>query len=166
MKRHPVSPLFAFLALFCCAGQAHCGFFPDDAFSDSARGTTAAQFLKVPPSARFAALAGAGLALNGPDTFFLNPAGLASVGRKETAFSASYETLLEQSSRTGLVFSKGFAAGIFSAGCCTITAGPASNGWTGRAALPGRSLPPMTPLSAPGGPALSGWRTWLSISNT
>ena len=116
MKRHPVSPLFAFLALFCCAGQAHCGFFPDDAFSDSARGTTAAQFLKVPPSARFAALAGAGLALNGPDTFFLNPAGLASAGRKETSFSASYETLLEESSRTGLVFSKGFAAGIFSAG--------------------------------------------------
>ena len=36
--------------------RAYGGFFPDNAFSDDARGLTAAQFLKVPPSARFAAL--------------------------------------------------------------------------------------------------------------
>ncbi len=117
MKKNTLCRLFSVLALFICPGQTRCGFFPDDPFSDAARGTTAAQFLKVPPSARFAALGGAGLALDGgPDAFFLNPAGLAAAGRAESAFAATYETLLEENSRTGLVFSRGSAAGVFSAG--------------------------------------------------
>ena len=116
MKKNPAYHRFLALALVLSAGQARCGFFPDNAFSDSARGTTAAQFLKVPSSARFTALGGAGLALYGPDAFFLNPAGLAGAGRKGRAILASYETLLEESSRTGLVFSQGTRGGIFSAG--------------------------------------------------
>jgi len=116
VKRNIISRCVPALALLLCAGQARCGIFPDGAFSDSARGTTAAQFLKVPPSARFAALGGAGLALAGPDSFFLNPAGLAAAGSKGRAFSASYESLLQQSSRTGLVVSKGISAGTITAG--------------------------------------------------
>lgn len=89
------------------------GFFPDGAFSDDARGLCSAQFLKVPPSARFAALAGAGLTLESRDSFFLNPAAAASAGG---AASASYEALLEGTARTGLVFSRASRAGTFSAG--------------------------------------------------
>jgi len=103
------------LALALGCGRAYGGgFFPVNAFTDDARGLCGAQFLKVPPSARFAALAGAGLTLNGADPFFLNPAGAASRGG--SAVSASYESLLEGASRTGLVFSRGTASGVLSAG--------------------------------------------------
>ncbi|MDO8804213.1 MAG: CsgG/HfaB family protein [Elusimicrobiota bacterium] len=101
------------LALALCAGRAHCGFFPKNAFSDDARGLAGAQFLKVPPSARFSSLAGSGLSLGGADSFFLNPAGTSGAGRSA---AVSYESLLEGSSRTGLVFSRPSAAGVFSAG--------------------------------------------------
>ncbi len=102
-------------ALLLPSGRARCGgFFPKDPFTDSARGTVAAQFLKVPPSARWAALGSAGLALSGPDAFFLNPAGLAAGAG--SAFSASYEALPADSSRTGLLFSGSTGAGVFSAG--------------------------------------------------
>ncbi len=102
--------------------RAYGGFFPDNAFSEDARGLTAAQFLKVPPSARFAALGGCGLALRGPDSFFLNPAGAAS-GAPVSA-SASYEALLGGASRTGLVFSRNGSAGVFSAGVLYNDASP------------------------------------------
>ncbi len=101
------------LALALCAGRAHGGLFPKSAFSDDARGLTGAQFLKVPPSARFSALAGSGLALGGADAFFLNPAGTVAAGRSVTA---SYESLLEGSSRTGMVFSRPSGRGVLSAG--------------------------------------------------
>lgn len=102
------------LALALGCGRAYGGFFPDGAFTDDARGLCAAQFLKVPPSARFAALAGAGLTLEWQDSFFLNPAGAAPAG--SGAVAASYEALLEGSSRTGLVFASGSGADTFSTG--------------------------------------------------
>ncbi len=101
------------LALALCAGRAHGGLFPKNAFSDDARGLTGAQFLKVPPSARFSALAGSGLALGGADAFFLNPAGTIGAGR---SVRVSYESLLEASSRTGMVFSRPSGRGVLSAG--------------------------------------------------
>jgi len=107
----------AFLFLICAASflppAGYCGFFPKDAFSDEARGLTGAQFLKIPPSARFSSLAGAGLALGGADSFFLNPAGTSGAGRSA---ALSYEALLEGSARTGAVFARPSAAGMFSAG--------------------------------------------------
>ncbi len=106
------SALLLALALGC--GRAYGGFFPDGAFTDDARGLCGAQFLKVPPSARFAALAGAGLTLEWQDSFFLNPAGAAPAAG--SAVAASYEALLEGSSRTGLVFARGSGADTFSTG--------------------------------------------------
>jgi len=96
--------------------RAHGGFFPDNAFTDDARGLTAAQFLKVPPSARFSALGGCGLALRGPDSFFLNPAGAASLKPGGSSAAASYEALIAGASRTGLVFSRNSSAGVLTAG--------------------------------------------------
>ena len=96
--------------------RAYGGLLPDNAFTDDARGLTAAQFLKVPPSARFSALGGCGLALRGPDSFFLNPAGAAALEPGAGAASASYEALLGGASRTGLVLSRSTAAGALSAG--------------------------------------------------
>ena len=104
--------------------RAYGGLFPDNAFTDDARGLAAAQFLKVPPSARFAALGGCGLALRGPDSFFLNPAGAAASKPGSSAASASYEALLGGASRTGLVFSRGSSAGVFSAGLLYNDAAP------------------------------------------
>ncbi|HCC47020.1 MAG TPA: hypothetical protein DEQ38_02715 [Elusimicrobia bacterium] len=104
---------YLLLALALGPVPARCGFFPEGAFSDDARGLAGAQFLKVPPSARFAALAGAGLSLSGADSLFLNPAG--AYGRA-AGLAVSYEALLEGSSRTGLVFSRPSSAGVFSGG--------------------------------------------------
>jgi len=104
----------ALLVIFCSAApSANCGLFPENAFSDDARGLAGAQFLKVPPSARFSALAGAGLSLGGADSFFLNPAGTSGAG---ASASVSYEALLEGSARTGLVLSRPYGAGVLSAG--------------------------------------------------
>lgn len=108
--------------LFCAPAAA--GLFPENAFSDEARGLTAAQFLKVPPSARFSALGGAGLALRGPDAFFLNPAGAAGLPAGRSGVAASYEALLEGASRTGLVFSNSSARGVFSGGLLYHGAAP------------------------------------------
>jgi TolB-like protein len=100
-----------FVLLF--GGAGHCGLFPENAFSDDARGLTGAQFLKVPPSARFSSLGGAGLTLGGADSFFLNPAGTSGAG---ASAAISYEALLEGSARTGLVFTRPYKTGVFSAG--------------------------------------------------
>lgn len=109
-----MKPLPAIVLLLAfCAGATEAGFFPENSFSDDARGLVGAQFLKVPPSARFASLGGAGLALGGADAFFLNPAGISAAGN---SVSVSYESLLEGSSRSGLVFTKPRGAGVFSAG--------------------------------------------------
>lgn len=101
------------LALALGASPARGGFFPDGAFSDDARGLTGAQFLKTPPHARFEALGGAGLALGGTESFFLNPAGAAG---QPAGLAATWEALLAGSSRTGLVFTRPTPRGNFSAG--------------------------------------------------
>ena len=102
------------LALTLGAGRAHGGLFPKNAFSDDARGLAGAQFLKVPPSARFSSLAGAGLTLGGVDSFFLNPAGTSGAAG---SVAVSYEALLEGSARTGIVVSQPAGpAGVFSSG--------------------------------------------------
>lgn len=115
MKKKPLSPLLL-MGLFLNPAPAAAGLFPDSSFSDSARGTTSAQFLKVPASARLAAMGGAGLALYGPDAYFLNPAGLAALAPRESSLQASYESLLGAASRTGLSYSRGAGASVFSAG--------------------------------------------------
>ncbi|HAT72174.1 MAG TPA: hypothetical protein DCS63_05100 [Elusimicrobia bacterium] len=120
MKKFPV----ILLAFILGAGRSYGGFFPDNAFTDDARGLAGAQFLKVPPSARFAALGGSGLALRGADSFFLNPAGACAPAAGGRAVSVSYEALLEGASRTGLVLSNGTASGVFSAGILYHGASP------------------------------------------
>lgn len=116
----------ALAACLCLPGPgvASAGFLPANSFTDDARGLTAAQFLKVPPSARFSALGGTGLTLGGPDSFFLNPAGTCANGGSAQGVSASYEALLEGTSRTGLAYSKGTPAGVFSAGLLYNNASP------------------------------------------
>ncbi|MBI4351275.1 MAG: hypothetical protein HY550_07540 [Elusimicrobia bacterium] len=104
---------FLLLAFTLGAGRAHSGIFPKNAFTDDARGLAGAQFLKVPPSARFSALAGSGLVLGAADSFFLNPAGTAAAGRSA---AVSYESLPEGSARTGLVVARPLREGVFSAG--------------------------------------------------
>ncbi|MDA8132258.1 MAG: hypothetical protein M0011_12205 [Elusimicrobia bacterium] len=107
--------IYASLPLLAlCAGTAGAGFFPKGAFSDDARGLTSAQFLKVPPSARFAALSGGGLSLYGIDSFFLNPAGVFGAGRRDLLLS--YEALLEGSYRSSMALSFPARGGIASAG--------------------------------------------------
>ncbi len=121
----PASALFLFfLAALLFPSAADCGFLPPNSFTDDARGLSAAQFLKVPPSARFSALGGTGLTLGGPDSFFLNPAGTCANGPGARGVSASYESLLEGTSRTGLAYSRGTPAGIFSAGLLYNNASP------------------------------------------
>ena len=116
--------LFAACLLQLSCAAAGAGLLPPGSFTDDARGLTAAQFLKVPPSARFSALGGTGLTLGGPDSFFLNPAGACSGGAGAQGVSASYEALLEGISRTGLAYFRGTPAGVFSAGLLYNNASP------------------------------------------
>ncbi len=89
-------------ALILAPSSAQAGLLPDGAFSDDARGTTAAAFLKSPPAARLEALGGAGLAAPAPDSVFFNPAALAGLRR---AYAVSgYEAMLESAYRGALAF--------------------------------------------------------------
>ena len=134
MKSFPV--ILLALALGC--GRAYGGFFPEGAFTDDARGLCGAQFLKVPPSARFAALGGAGLTLEWQDSFFLNPAAAAPATGQ--AVAASYEALLEGSSRTGLVFSRGFGADTLSTGLLYHNSSPGLEAYDGAGNASGAGL--------------------------
>lgn len=93
--------LTAALSLAPAAGRA--GLLPDGAFSDDARGTTAAAFLKSPPAARIEALGGGGLAAPAPDSVFFNPAALA--GLRGAYAVSGYEAMLESAYRGSLAFS-------------------------------------------------------------
>ena len=106
---------YAFVALFC-AGVCNAGLFPADAFSDSARGTTAAAFLKSPASARLAALGSGGGALRAPDAVFCNPAGSAYLPRGSSVFLLGYESLLEGSGRTAFAGLKSLGNGVLGIG--------------------------------------------------
>ena len=124
-------------ALGC--GRAAAGWLPDNPFSNDARGLCGAQFLKVPPSARFAALGGAGLTLDGQDSFFLNPAGAAPAGRG--AATASYESLLEGASRTGLAVSRASGPEAFSAGLVYQNSSPGLDYLDGAGNASGGEIP-------------------------
>lgn len=95
---------------------AAAGIFPSRPFSDDAAGTVSAGFLKSPPSARFQALAGAGLALGAPDAFFFNPAGTAYLPPGRSALLFGYESLLESSGRSSLAYLKGLDGGVLGFG--------------------------------------------------
>lgn len=96
--------LFTIIFLLLTTFQSQAGIFPENAFSDEARGLTTANFLKNPPFARFQALGQGGIALSGIDSMFYNPAGLNFHGKKGTAFGMGYETLLESSYRASLAY--------------------------------------------------------------
>lgn len=90
-------------ALSLAPAAAPAGLLPDGAFSDDARGTTAAAFLKSPPAARIEALGGGGLAAPAPDSVFFNPAALA--GLRGAYAVSGYEAMLESAYRTSLAVS-------------------------------------------------------------
>lgn len=90
-------------ALFLAPAAAPAGLLPDGAFSDDARGTTAAAFLKSPPAARIEALGGGGLAAPAPDSVFFNPAALA--GLRGAYAVSGYEAMLESAYRASLAVS-------------------------------------------------------------
>ncbi|KAF0125604.1 MAG: hypothetical protein FD189_2243 [Elusimicrobia bacterium] len=99
------SPIHRLLtaALLLAPAAARAGLLPDGAFSDDARGTTAAAFLKSPPAARIEALGGGGLAAPAPDSVFFNPAALA--GLRGAYAVSGYESLLESAYRASLAVS-------------------------------------------------------------
>ncbi len=142
------------LALALFAGKARGGFFPVNAFTDEARGLAGAQFLKVPPSARFSALAGSGLTLGGVDSFFLNPAGTSGAG---SSAAISYEALLEGSSRTGLVFARPAGTGILSAGLLYNNSSPGLEKLDGAGGGSGAVLTAYDAAFGAGWARRSGW---------
>jgi Curli production assembly/transport component CsgG len=87
------------------------GFLPEGAFSNDAVGTTAANFLKNPPGARFEALAKGGLVLSGADAIFYNPAGISYFPSGAGNFNLSYETMLEAGYRSNISYLKGLENG-------------------------------------------------------
>jgi len=108
-------PLFLLFA-FSGAGVARAGLFPARSFTDDARGTTAASFLKSPASARLSALGFGAAALMAPDAFFYNPAGTAYIPRGASSVLLGYESLLEGSGRTAVAGLKGLAHGTVGLG--------------------------------------------------
>lgn len=113
----PRSQLYRLLAaaLLSAPATVEAGLLPDGAFSDDARGTTAAVFLKSPAAARIEALGGGGLAAPAPDSVFFNPAALA--GLRGTYAVSGYEAMLESSYRGTLAFSLPSSGGtVWSAG--------------------------------------------------
>ena len=112
-KRILFSALFSALS---GAGAAHADVFPHGAFSDDARGTTSASFLKSPASARLAALGSGGGALRAPDAFFSDPAGTAYLPKGSSALLLGYESLLEDSGRTAVAGLKSVGGGVLGIG--------------------------------------------------
>ena len=107
---------FVLAASLCGGGVCNAGLFPTNAFSDDARGTTSASFLKSPASARLAALGAGGGALRAPDAFFCNPAGVTYLPRGSSAILLGYESLLEGSGRTAFSGLKGLKSGVLGIG--------------------------------------------------
>lgn len=104
------------VSALCGAGVCRAGLFPPNAFSDDARGTTSAPFLKSPASARLSALGSGGGALRAPDAFFCNPAGVSYLPRNSSALLLGYESLLEGSGRTAFAALKGLETGVLGIG--------------------------------------------------
>ncbi|MDT8286205.1 MAG: hypothetical protein RQ748_03755, partial [Elusimicrobiales bacterium] len=97
-------------ALLLAPAAARAGLLPDGAFSDDARGTTAAAFLKSPPAARIEALGGGGLAAPAPDSVFFNPAALA--GLRGAYAVSGYEAMLESAYRASMALSLPGSRGV------------------------------------------------------
>ena len=91
--------LLVFIALL--AQPIYPGFFPNNPFTDSARGTTAAAFLKLNPSARSSALADTLTDQNHDFTAgFSNPLAFAGIAEKQSlAFTSAFlpEQIIEAS---------------------------------------------------------------------
>ena len=104
------------MSALCGAGAARAGIFPHGAFSDDARGSTSASFLKSPASARLAALGSGGGALRAPDAFFSDPAGTAYLPKGSSAMLLGYESLLEDSGRTAVAGLKSVGGGVLGIG--------------------------------------------------
>ena len=98
----------AFAALALLAVPARASFFPSSPFSEKAAGTTAAPFLKNPPSAHADALGGAySSVVEGSEALFWNPAGMAA--QEESLKSDAvigYDALLANSYLGSLGFSR------------------------------------------------------------
>ncbi|MEI7482056.1 MAG: hypothetical protein WCK75_06875 [Elusimicrobiota bacterium] len=107
---------FALVSALCGAGVCGAALFPPNAFSDSARGTTSASFLKSPASARLAALGSGGGALRAPDAFFCNPAGVSYIPPGSSTLLLGYESLLEGAGRTAFAGLKGVSTGVLGIG--------------------------------------------------
>ncbi|MBI4423661.1 MAG: PorV/PorQ family protein [Elusimicrobia bacterium] len=111
--------LLAAAALLLSASPADARLFPDSPFSDQAVGTTAAQFLKTPPSARADALGGAFVsAAEGAEALFWNPAGAASLETTlRSDLSAGYDALLETAYLGSVAYARPVpGVGVLSAG--------------------------------------------------
>ncbi len=106
----------SFLAPLLLNTPVAAGMFPPHVFTDDARGTTSAPFLKSPASARLSALGFGGAALMAPDAFFLNPAGAAYLPQGASSVLLGYESLLEGSGRTAIAGLKGLARGTVGLG--------------------------------------------------
>ena len=106
----------ALLYAFPGLGAAGAGLLPPHAFTDDARGTTAASFLKSPASARLSALGFGAAALRAPDAFFYNPAGAAYLPEGSGALMLGYESLLEGSGRGAIAGLKGLGRGVLGLG--------------------------------------------------
>jgi TolB-like protein len=106
----------ALLYAFPGLGAAGAGLLPPHAFTDDARGTTAASFLKSPASARLSALGFGAAALRAPDAFFYNPAGAAYLPEGSGALLLGYESLLEGSGRGAVAGLKGVGRGVLGFG--------------------------------------------------
>lgn len=101
------------------AQPVRAGLFPSSPFSEKAAGTTAAAFLKNPPSARFNALGDACSAgIDGSEALFWNPAGMASLEEGlRSDLTAGYNALLETAYHSSVGFARPFSGlGVFGVG--------------------------------------------------
>ena len=82
--------------------------FPGSPFSSKAAGTTSAAFLKMPNGARYEALGGAAAAaVEGADSLFWNPAGLAGLTEASPSdLALSYRALLEGAYAGGAAYAR------------------------------------------------------------
>lgn len=82
---------------------SYADFLPENAFSDDARGTTSAAFLKNIASARFSAMGQTGSTVEDIESIFYNPAGI-DFPVYSNGFVLSYQKLLEESYKTDMAY--------------------------------------------------------------
>lgn len=107
------------LAVALLAAPASARILPESAFSDRAAGTTAASFLKSPPSAHADAVGEAYSAgIEGSEALFRNPAGMAALEESlRSDVSAGYNAMLDSSYLGSVGFARPFPRlGVFAVG--------------------------------------------------